>query len=61
MGWTYEVMMWVAFDVGRMDSNKIAPEYKYVAFYQGESFFKAIYWLFKLKLKGAPCVKLEWR
>lgn len=60
MGWAYEVMMWMAFDE-HMYSNKKEPAYKYVPFYQGDSFFKAMYVMFKLKIKGAPCVKFEWR
>jgi hypothetical protein len=60
MGWTYEVMAWMAFDI-HLYSNKKEPEYKYIPLYNGNSFIKAIYWLFKLKLKGHKCVKLVWR
>ena len=34
---------------------------KYIFAYEGESFFKAMYYLFKLKIQKEPCIKLVWR
>lgn len=35
--------------------------YKYHPEYQGQSFLKAIWTMWKLKRAGAACLKLEWR
>ena len=61
MGWKYTISVWMVFDV-HLYSNKENPEYKYVVFYEGDSFFNMCYQMFKHKiLKKNPCVKLEWR
>lgn len=53
MGWVYEVEAW--------ESSEEGLKYKYVSYYMGDSLIKAIYWMIKLKINGASCVKLEWR
>lgn len=42
------------------DETKGEP-YKYHLEWQGESFIKALYVMYKLKRNGAGCIKLEWR
>ena len=55
MGNKYKVYEW--------NIHKYQHDYKTmksVLVYDGESFMKAFYILFLLKIKGAGCVKLEW-
>jgi hypothetical protein len=59
MGWKYEVMSWLPIGDG-IDPESI-DSYMWMPFYHGDSFFKAFYHLFKRKIKGDPCIKLEWR
>jgi len=61
MGWTYTVAVWMVFDE-HLYSNKKEPRYEYVVFYEGNSFLKMCFTMFKHKVvKKNPCVKLEWR
>ena len=36
-------------------------EYQYIESYRGESFFAAIWDMYKCKKQGSGCVRLEWR
>ncbi len=51
MGNTYEVYKW--------DIEMSPMSYRQI--YAGESFFKAFFYLFWLKITGSKCVKFEWR
>lgn len=57
MGYTYEVCYW-----GRPESKWLNEQnqYKYVTVWTGESFFAALWQLWKTKKKH-PCVSLTWR
>lgn len=51
MGWKFEVSNWLEDFQG----------YSYCHVYGGESFFAALWIMWKLKRMGFKCVKLEWR
>jgi len=56
MGNTFEVYEWIFVD------RPLQSSYEYQIKYSGESFFKAIYTVIKLKVFGkSACLKLEWR
>lgn len=56
MGNTFEVLEWNIHKHKHCMKTMV-----YVSVYKGESFTKAFYHLFLSKIKGAGCVKLEWR
>lgn len=53
MGNTYTVEVW--------DKWTDKEDYHYHEFWRGESFFAALFNLWKAKRTGFGCVKLEWR
>lgn len=55
MGNKFVVMVWAR------SSWFAGDKYQYCEFWRGESFFRALWKMFKAKDLGYRCVKLEWR
>ena len=54
MGYTWEVCEWWR------DKTR-GEDYRYHQYWNGESFFKALWVMWKLKRERVHCIKLEWR
>ena len=49
------------FEIHAFTNNKGTSEYGYTCLWDGNSFFKMLFNLIKIKNSGYGCVKLEWR
>lgn len=56
MGYKFGVYNWECDSLTNM-----VGAYAWVCYYQGNSVFKALYYFFKLRIKGSKCLKLDWR
>lgn len=62
MGNKYEVLAWMPECYPMMSiDEKGDPEYYWKEMYRGEWFFMALIWAIEGKLKGAGCVRINWR